>query len=178
MSSRLRSPAHVGHATAAPVCVRSREARTAALAPASMSETVQPDRLRSFEFWRRAGTIYANYKVAQAQASWMHFRGHTKEYIEENHWIAHHDKAGRDMYGLCVDLRGFFIKVRFVQYCALLVPGRLPQRRATKTMCFTERFEAYSTRSGDVGGSSLLARIDLYSELTVTACCSTSVIIP
>ena len=120
MSSRLRSPAHVGHATVGPVCVRSRETRTAALAPASMSETVQPDRLRSFEFWRRAGTIYANYKVAQAQATWMQFRGHTKEYIEQNHWFAHHDKAGRDMYGLCVDLRGFFIKVRFVQYCALL----------------------------------------------------------
>ena len=67
---------------------------------------------RSFEFWRRAAAIYGGYKAAQVQAQLLRLRGRSQEYIREHHWEPHNDKSGKDMYTLCVDLRGFFIKVR------------------------------------------------------------------
>ena len=66
---------------------------------------------RSLQFWGRAGSIWAGYKLAQAQAQWMRLRGHSEEHIKEAHWAPHADRAGRDMHALCVDMRGFFIKV-------------------------------------------------------------------
>ena len=72
---------------------------------------VEPSKLRSVEFWSRATTIYAGYKLAQAQAAWLQFRGYSTDYIEQQHWEPHHDRTGRAMYQLCVEMRGFYIKV-------------------------------------------------------------------
>lgn len=66
---------------------------------------------RTVEFWRRAGSIYLGYKLAQSQAHILRWKGMTEQEIKEQHWMPHNEKSGRLMYGLCVDLRGFFLKV-------------------------------------------------------------------
>lgn len=80
--------------------------------PLTMSAPQKEQRFRTLEFWRRAGAIYAGYKVAQIQASWLRLRGYSEERIQSMHWDRHSDIAGQDMHSLCVDMRGFFIKVR------------------------------------------------------------------
>lgn len=72
-------------------------------------------RFRSLQFWSRAGSIWAGYKLAQAQAQWLRVRGHSEEHIKETHWAPHADRAGQDMHALCVDMRGFFIKVHLLR---------------------------------------------------------------
>jgi hypothetical protein len=74
------------------------------------TDQVRP--FRSLEFWSRACSIWVGYKAAQAQAAWLRFKGHSEDYIKEHHWSPHADRSGRSMHALCVDLRGFFIKVR------------------------------------------------------------------
>jgi hypothetical protein len=66
---------------------------------------------RSLVFWSRACSIWAGYKVAQVQAAWLRFQGRSEDYIKEHHWSPHADRAGRNIHALCVELRGFFIKV-------------------------------------------------------------------
>jgi hypothetical protein len=70
--------------------------------------------LRTVDFWRRVSAIYLGYKVAQVRASVMRWCGHSELEIKQNHWQPVHDKSGQDMYQLCVDMRGFLIKVPFV----------------------------------------------------------------
>jgi hypothetical protein len=82
----------------------------------SMVHQKNEHRLRSFEFWGRAGAIYAGYKIAQAKASWLRLRGYSEDYINETHWLSQSDTAGREIYELCVDMRGFFIKVRGARF--------------------------------------------------------------
>lgn len=74
-----------------------------------------PERVwRTMEFWRRAGGIYVGYKVQQARMAVLdrmrksHPRG-SELHLED--WERHHRRAGADMYQLCVDLRGFYVKV-------------------------------------------------------------------
>lgn len=67
--------------------------------------------LRTTDFWRRVSAIYLGYKVAQAKASYLSWCGHSQEEIKQNHWQPVHDKSGQEMYKLCVDMRGFLIKV-------------------------------------------------------------------
>eukprot|EP00892_Ulva_mutabilis_P003004 jgi/Ulvmu1/12704/UM095_0008.1 len=67
--------------------------------------------LRSLDFWRRAGGIYMGYKLAQSQAQILRWTGMTEQQVQEEHWEPHNDRSGRLMYDLCIDLRGFFLKV-------------------------------------------------------------------
>jgi hypothetical protein len=76
-----------------------------------MSHENSEHRGRSAEFWFRAGGIYASYKAAQAQAMLLRLRGKSDDYIKHEHWSPQHDRSGRQMYDLCIDMRGFFIKV-------------------------------------------------------------------
>lgn len=69
--------------------------------------------VRSVEFWRRAVGIYAGYKLAQGRAAVMQFAGKRSDVLETTLWEPHHQWAGKEMYKLCVDLRGFYLKVCF-----------------------------------------------------------------
>jgi len=60
----------------------------------------------------RSTSIYVGYKAAQAKASLLALQGRSQAEIEATHWAPHHARAGEDMYALCVDLKGFVIKVR------------------------------------------------------------------
>ena len=63
---------------------------------------------RTAEFWRRASGIYLAYKAAQVRLSlWPASKAHQKAAF----WEKHHAWAGTEMYALCIDLRGFYLKV-------------------------------------------------------------------
>lgn len=66
---------------------------------------------RTTQFWRRATGIYLSYKGAQAKAQALKLRGWDTEKLKEVHWKPHHAWAGEEMYSLCVDMRGFYLKV-------------------------------------------------------------------
>ena len=70
---------------------------------------------RTADFWRRTCVIYAGYKACQAQALALRALGWDEARLKEEHWARQHSKAAQQMYSLCVDLRGFYLKV---QMCA------------------------------------------------------------
>ena len=69
--------------------------------------------LRTTQFWRRATGIYLSYKAAQVKAQVLKAQGWDAEKLKQRHWQPHHAWAGEEMYSLCVDMRGFYLKVRF-----------------------------------------------------------------
>lgn len=66
---------------------------------------------RTTQFWRRATGIYLSYKGAQVKAQALKLQGWDKDRLQEDHWKPHHTWAGKEMYSLCVDMRGFYLKV-------------------------------------------------------------------
>ncbi|GMH36923.1 hypothetical protein BSKO_04796 [Bryopsis sp. KO-2023] len=66
--------------------------------------------LRGADFWRRAVGIYAGFKVAQVRGAALRATGCSDADAERKLWGPHHKWAGREMYNLCVDLRGFYLK--------------------------------------------------------------------
>lgn len=67
---------------------------------------------RTADFWARALTIYAGYKACQAHALALRaLGGWSEERLRDQHWAAQHRRAAEQMYSLCVDLRGFYLKV-------------------------------------------------------------------
>ena len=67
---------------------------------------------RTTQFWRRATGIYLSYKTAQLKAQVLKAQGWDAEKLKQRHWQPHHAWAGEEMYSLCVDMRGFYLKVR------------------------------------------------------------------
>lgn len=47
----------------------------------------------------------------QARASWARVTGMSEEDIERYIWTPHHTWAGDELYGICIGLRGFYMKV-------------------------------------------------------------------
>ena len=72
---------------------------------------------RTADFWRRTLVIYAGYKACQAQALALRAMGWDEARIKDEHWARQHSKAAQQMYSLCVDLRGFYLKVQTDVYC-------------------------------------------------------------
>lgn len=70
-------------------------------------------RNRTTVFWSRASKVYLTYKVAQVKAWGLKQRGLSTEEIREKIWLPQHEWAGREFYSMAVDLRGFYLKVRF-----------------------------------------------------------------
>ncbi len=66
---------------------------------------------RTTQFWRRATGIYLSYKAAQVKAQALKLQGWDTEKLKQVHWTPHHSWAGEEMYSLCVDMRGFYLKV-------------------------------------------------------------------
>lgn len=66
---------------------------------------------RTVEFWARASSIYLSYKLAQVHALGLRAIGWDDERLQNEHWDRQHTQAGQAMYDLCVDMRGFFLKV-------------------------------------------------------------------
>lgn len=66
---------------------------------------------RSVEFWGRAVSIYAGYKACQAHALLLRGAGWSTARLKDEHWARQHSKAAEQLYRLCVDLRGFYLKV-------------------------------------------------------------------
>lgn len=67
---------------------------------------------RTASFWSRVSLIYAAYKLTQLRASaassWIYW---SDEDIERKIWQPQHEWAGKQMYLIAVDLRGFYLKV-------------------------------------------------------------------
>ena len=51
-------------------------------------------------------------QVTQAKAVVCRTRGWDEERIANELWLPQHERAGERMYRLCIDLRGFYLKVR------------------------------------------------------------------
>ena len=82
---------------------------------------------RTVEFWRRCGGVYMAYKAAQAKQMYLKTRGWTPEKLQERLWRPHHAWAGREMHAICIDLRGFYLKVticlRMLMQCLMHMPA-------------------------------------------------------
>ncbi|CAL1389021.1 unnamed protein product [Linum trigynum] len=61
---------------------------------------------RSFDFWLRTARIYAGYKVFQVRVSFV-----KDVHLQEAMWERQHQLAADNIYSLCSDLGGFFLKV-------------------------------------------------------------------
>ncbi|CAK0783630.1 hypothetical protein CVIRNUC_006829 [Coccomyxa viridis] len=86
---------------------------------------------RTSEFWTRATNVYAKYKVAQARASWAQVTGMSEADIERYIWTPHHTWAGEELYGICVGLRGFYMKVgQFIGTRADFIPMPICEKLA------------------------------------------------
>lgn len=66
---------------------------------------------RTSEFWLRATSIYAGYKATQIRYLMMKAAGWSKERLQRDIWDPQHERAAEQMYSVCVDLRGFYLKV-------------------------------------------------------------------
>lgn len=82
--------------------------------------------LRSAEFWGRASVIYGSYKAAQLRALLMRMQGRSPQDIKERMWRQQHTWAGREMYRLCINLRGFYLKAgQFIGARADFIPEEI-----------------------------------------------------
>lgn len=67
---------------------------------------------RTATFWGRASLIYAAYKVTQLRANLaISLISWSEEEVERRIWEPQHEWAGKQMYLIAVDLRGFYLKV-------------------------------------------------------------------
>ena len=67
---------------------------------------------RTADFWGRTVGIYGGYTATQAQAWALEVAGWSPERLTDELWARQHRHAAEQMYRLCVDLRGFYLKVR------------------------------------------------------------------
>jgi predicted unusual protein kinase regulating ubiquinone biosynthesis (AarF/ABC1/UbiB family) len=65
---------------------------------------------RTSEFWLRASTIYFGYKATQLRAFAAQVSGWNSDRIKSDLWDPQQENAASQMYSLCVDLRGFYLK--------------------------------------------------------------------
>jgi len=65
---------------------------------------------RTSEFWLRASTIYFGYKATQLRAFAAEVTGWNSDRIKSDLWDPQQENAASQMYNLCVDLRGFYLK--------------------------------------------------------------------
>jgi predicted unusual protein kinase regulating ubiquinone biosynthesis (AarF/ABC1/UbiB family) len=65
---------------------------------------------RTSEFWFRASSIYFGYKATQLRAFAAQVQGWNSDRIKTDVWDRQHENAASQMYNLCVDLRGFYLK--------------------------------------------------------------------
>ena len=67
---------------------------------------------RTASFWGRASLIYTAYKITQLRANLaLSLIAWSEEQIEAKIWEPQHEWAGKQMYLIAVDLRGFYLKV-------------------------------------------------------------------
>lgn len=101
---------------------------------ASDTKPINEGGFRTLEFWRRAGGIYLGFKAVQVQATVQRWQGLPEHDIQEKLWKPHFARSGQDMYNLCVDMRGFFLKVHSLHPCLHRHLHELP---AQHIMCLT-----------------------------------------
>lgn len=65
---------------------------------------------RTAEFWKRACGIYMGYKVTQLRAFALKLAGWKEDRLVSEVWTPQQERAAEQMYSLCVDLRGFYLK--------------------------------------------------------------------
>lgn len=66
---------------------------------------------RTSEFWLRATSVYAGYKAAQIKSMLLRrVMGWSNDRIEKEVWDRQHERAADQMYSICVDMRGFYLK--------------------------------------------------------------------
>jgi predicted unusual protein kinase regulating ubiquinone biosynthesis (AarF/ABC1/UbiB family) len=65
---------------------------------------------RTTEFWTRASSIYLGYKGTQLRALAARLAGWPTVKIQESVWDTQQERAAQQMYDLCVELRGFYLK--------------------------------------------------------------------
>lgn len=66
------------------------------------------------------------YKVTQLRGGLMKLTGSDDKVIQEEVWDKQHAWAGDQMYKMCIDLRGFYLKVRDLYHkCQVYFGSRL-----------------------------------------------------
>ena len=65
---------------------------------------------RSVEFFGRTLSIYASFKSTQLRDVVMRLQGGSEAQLADL-WKEQHTRAGARMHALCLDLRGFYLKV-------------------------------------------------------------------
>ena len=65
---------------------------------------------RTTEFWLRASSIYFGYKITQLKAFAATAARWPADKIKTDVWDVQQQRAAEQMYSLCVDLRGFYLK--------------------------------------------------------------------
>ncbi|CAL8461942.1 g1473 [Coccomyxa elongata] len=98
--------------------------------PAPVSKKPWLNIKRTTEFWSRATNIYVSYKLTQLRAYAAHFRM-TEAEIEADIWLPHNQWAGEELYSMCIELRGFYLKVgQFIGTRADFIPKPICKRLA------------------------------------------------
>lgn len=83
--------------------------------------------VRAANFWARAAFIYGAYKTIQVKEALLRMSGHDEGCVTAM-WRKHHAWAGQQMYDLCVQLRGFYVKAgQFIGARADVVPMEVCQ---------------------------------------------------
>ncbi|GIL52828.1 hypothetical protein Vafri_8592 [Volvox africanus] len=86
---------------------------------------------RAVEFWRRAVYIYGTYKAAQLRSLLLLTTGRSDAEVHDSVWVPQHTWAGEEMYKLCIELRGFYLKAgQFIGSRSDFVPEQICRKLA------------------------------------------------
>ncbi|GLI59949.1 hypothetical protein VaNZ11_002002 [Volvox africanus] len=97
----------------------------------SSSEPQVSGLTRAVEFWRRAVYIYGSYKAAQLRSLLLLTTGRTDAEVQDSVWVPQHTWAGEEMYKLCIELRGFYLKTgQFIGSRSDFVPEQICRKLA------------------------------------------------
>lgn len=79
--------------------------------PANPIQGAAEQAMRTVGFWSSVSGVYASYKLTQLRAALARARGATDDHVQHTIWDPRHQAAGKQIYHMCVDLRGFYLKV-------------------------------------------------------------------
>ena len=78
------------------------------------------------DFFGRTAQIYASFKATQIHEAAMRLGGRVSEEAVAELWLHQHTYAGEKMHKLCLDLRGFYLKVCLGRYACTPYMGFQP----------------------------------------------------
>ena len=126
---------------------------------------------RTTEFWLRASSIYLGYKTTQVKALAAHVAGWGTDRINAEVWDRQQERAASQMYALCVDLRGFYLKAgQFLGARGDFIPEQICRKLSllhdqVPPMPAAQVLKVIETELGGVPVGNVFAWIDLENPL-------------